>query len=456
MNDYLFTTPFSTFEKWYVEYYLNTTRIISPYRMVKIGNLVKPVKRRIKKNNYDGVLPIVSKIVFKSGEIVFRKENKTGMDLLLVKKGDLLISSINFHQGAVALNDKFDFVCSTHYQTFTIDEKQIQPEYLLKVMRANKFIEIVNGIKANGIKNESGAEFIGSFEIPLPPLNDQKKLLQEYHNTLYESEKNRKAGDDYGASMLHDIQAKVSTLKKKVKYTSSDTSLLSTVSFATTKRWEVGYIKKESRLEEIYDSFKYPWYTINDLQTESLFGLSVKASLDPSDGMIPVLRMTNIVNGDVDYTELKYLPYECAATQNEPDKWILKDGDFLITRTNGSKDLVGKSAVFHSNGTYTYASYLIRYRFDTTMVLPEYVNLLFLTPIVREQIAVMRRQGGGQYNLNSDEIGLIRIPVPVTLKEQQEIVEYYNKIKNGSNSYYKKADALNKKAKADFENAIFS
>lgn len=90
------------------------------------------------------------------------------------------------------------------------------------------------------------------------------------------------------------------------------------------------------------------------------------------------------------------------------------------------------------------------------MVLPEYVNLLFLTPIVREQIAVMRRQGGGQYNLNSDEIGSIRIPVPVTLKEQQEIVEYYNKTKNGSNSYYKKADALNKKAKADFENAIFS
>lgn len=92
MNKLLSTTPFSTFEKWYVEYYLNTAHITSTYRMVRIGDLITPIKRRIKKNDYDGVLPIVSKIVFKSGEIVFRKENKTGMDLLYVKKGDLLIS----------------------------------------------------------------------------------------------------------------------------------------------------------------------------------------------------------------------------------------------------------------------------------------------------------------------------------------------------------------------------
>ena len=58
--------------------------------------------------------------------------------------------------------------------------------------------------------------------------------------------------------------------------------------------------------------------------------------------------------------------------------------------------------------------------------------------------------------MNSDEIGDIRIPVPATLKKQQEIVDYYNKTKNGSESYYEKADALTEKAKVDFENAIFS
>lgn len=133
----------------------------------------------------------------------------------------------------------------------------------------------------------------------------------------------------------------------------------------------------------------------------------------------------NVQNGEIHYDELKYLPYECAVTDKEPDKWLLRKGDFLITRTNGSKDLVGKAAVFDSDGTYTYASYLIRYRFDTDIVLPEYVNILFMTPLVREQIAVMRRQGGGQYNLNSDEINSIQIPVPSDILTQRKVIQLY-------------------------------
>ena len=60
--------------------------------------------------------------------------------------------------------------------------------------------------------------------------------------------------------------------------------------------------------------------------------------------MIPVLRMSNVVNGELDFSELKYLPEKCAITKKEPQKWLLQEGDFLVTRTNGSKDLVGKSA----------------------------------------------------------------------------------------------------------------
>lgn len=57
-------------------------------------------------------------------------------------------------------------------------------------------------------------------------------------------------------------------------------------------------------------------------------------------------------------------------------------------------------------------SYLIRYRFDTSLVLPEYVNILFMLPLVRKQIDAVSRQTAGQCNINSDEIGAIRIPVP--------------------------------------------
>lgn len=449
------TMSFEKLGKWYVEYYLNANFLNTTYEMVKLNAIITPVKRRIKRSDYDGVLPVVSKIVFRTGKIVFRNENKTGMDLLYVKKGDMLVSSINFHQGAVALNNIGDFVCSTHYQTFTIDITKVVPEYLILVLRSNSFISMVAGIKANGIKNESGYDFIGSFKIPVPSIPEQEKILKDYHTALAEAEANVAKGGRFSDGLLYTIQSEVSDLKKPEQKENIPSSIMQTIPFTSTRRWEVDYILKEGRLESVYESFKCDCYSINDLQKESLFGLSVKASLDQKKGMIPVLRMSNIINGAIDFSELKYLPLKCAITDKEPEKWLLKDGDFLITRTNGSKDLVGKTAVFHGQEVYTYASYLIRYRFDTSVVLPEYINILFMTPVVREQIAVMRRQGGGQYNLNSDEIGAIKIPVP-SIPEQEAIIEKYYSTKDGANAFFEKAQALKKKAAIDFERAIFS
>ena len=420
----LSTVPYKLFDKWYVEFYLNQNEYSSSYDMLSLRELISPVRRIIKKNDYDGELPIVSKIVFKTGKIIFRNENKTGMDLLDVHEGDLLVSSINFHQGAIALNNIGNFVCSTHYQTFEINKKMVMPEYLVIVLRGRKFIDMVAGIKANGIKNESGYDFIGGFNIPVPSIPEQQKLMEEYRRISNQTVILSKQADEKHSSQLTSIQKTVSTYGKKAHSGEQEESLLNIIRFTSTDRWEVGYIYKEGIIDSVLESFEYPAKPIGELKKESLFGLSVKASLEQTNEMIPVLRMSNVQNGEMLYDELKYLPYECAVTADDSEKWLLRKGDFLITRTNGSKDLVGKAAVFNADEIYTYASYLIRYRFDTEIVLPEYVNILFMTPIVREQIAVMRRQGGGQYNLNSDEINSIKIPVP-DIPMQRKVIQLY-------------------------------
>ena len=82
------------------------------------------------------------------------------------------------------------------------------------------------------------------------------------------------------------------------------------------------------------------------------------------------------------------------------------------------------------------------------------MNIMFMTPLVRKQIAVMRRQGGGQYNLNSDEIGAICIPVP-SIPIQKEIIKKYNDTKGGANIYYEKAKKYKEDAQINFESDIF-
>lgn len=443
----------SLFKDWNIDMILYTKELHSKYPMMSLEKIIKPRKEKTKAKDIPKDSQVVNKIRFIDGHIFFKDRIiKNNMNKSCIN--DLLVSNINFEKGAFAVNVWGDLYASTDYTSYIIDTTVTKPEYLFLSLRCQSFMEYVASVKPKGMKTRARYEFIKNFEIPVPPLPEQEAILKTYHETLNKAEKNIQNGDDFGANLLYDIQSKVSDLKQETFKKPKNNTIMHITSFTSTRRWEVEYILKEGCLENIYNSFLYGNYCIKDLQKESLFGLSVKASTEIKKGMIPILRMANVVNGEIDFSKLKYLPKQCAITTKEPDKWILKPGDFLVTRTNGSKDLVGKAAVFNCNEVYTYASYLIRYRFDTTRVLPEYVNIMFMTPLVRKQIAVMRRQGGGQYNLNSDEIGAIRIPVP-SIPIQKEIIKKYNDTKGGANVYYKKAQKYREDAQINFESEIF-
>lgn len=161
------------------------------FPLVEIGNFLIPKYEKIKKEDYCGDFDLVDKISFSDGKIHLRRNRETGMDLYKVKKGNLLTSKINLHQGAVAISDE-DLMSSTHYQAYEIDQSEIIPKYLLLVMRSNKFLEILHLEKAGGIKNESGADFLMKFQIPLPPLEKQREIVEkiERQKAIIEGVKN--------------------------------------------------------------------------------------------------------------------------------------------------------------------------------------------------------------------------------------------------------------------------
>lgn len=439
----LTTKSFSLFKDWNIDMLLFSKELHSCYPLVNLERILTPRKEKFKPKDIPKDRMIVSKIRFSDGAVFF-KDRIIKNDMNRSRKNDLLVSNINFEKGAFAVNTWGDVYASTDYTSYIIDTAQIIPEYLFFALRCSTFMSYISSVKPKGMKTRARYDFIKNFQIPVPTIPVQVELLKSYHSIINEADIYTIKGTGFSTDLLHDIQSEVSNLKKSEQKSDAASSILTTISFASTRRWEVDFIQKEGRLKSIYESFKCDCYSINDLQKESLFGLSVKASSAQKEGMIPMLRMANIVNGEIDCTELKFLPRKCAITNKEPDKWLLHKGDFLINRTN-SQELVGKSAVFNLDGDYTYASYVIRYRFDTTKVLPEYVNILFMLPIVRIQIDTLSRQTAGQCNINSDEIGAIRIPVP-SITEQEAIIKKYYSTKDGANTYHEKARELIGKA----------
>lgn len=154
--------------------------------------------------------------------------------------------------------------------------------------------------------------------------------------------------------------------------------------------------------------------TVGAHSTEVAYGSSSKTS-DASDG-VPVLRMGNIQDGQLDWSSLKYLPRDHA----EFPKLLLRDGDLLFNRTN-SAELVGKSAVFRGERSASYASYLIRVRFDDT-VLPEWANLCINSPQGRAHVKSVLAQQVGQANVNGTKLKAFPLPVP-PVEDQRRLLE---------------------------------
>jgi len=148
----------------------------------------------------------------------------------------------------------------------------------------------------------------------------------------------------------------------------------------------------------------WPVVRLGDHTVDQRYGSSAKAE---RDGDVPVLRMGNIVDGCLDFADLKYLPV------GHPDleTCTLAAMDLLFNRTN-SPELVGKSAVFEGRSTpVAFASYLIRVRLDEELD-PHWVTTAINSPAGRRFIDTVRTQQVGQANVNGTKLKDFPIPMP--------------------------------------------
>ena len=112
---------------------------------------------------------------------------------------------------------------------------------------------------------------------------------------------------------------------------------------APAKGWQDKY--PEPLTVEAISAHQLPagwvWATIDQLSIDQRYGTSAKTGETGSG--VPVIRMGNIQDGELDLEKLKFLPHE----HHEFPELHLNDGDVLFNRTN-SPELVGKSAVYRS------------------------------------------------------------------------------------------------------------
>lgn len=189
-----------------------------------------------------------------------------------------------------------------------------------------------------------------------------------------------------------------------------------------------------SALTEVFAhaSSSHSAVSLGSVITDCRYGTNTKCHA--AKDSVTVLRIPNVSGGALDLSDLKY----CARDAID-DRTLLEDGDLLIIRTNGSPSLVGRCAVFRDatpkerRDAVSFASYLIRLRFDPRRCLPEYVRYFLASSMGRSAINRIRRSSAGQSNINSANIKAIRLPLP-DLGAQRAMVKALADIERTSRS----------------------
>ena len=107
-----------------------------------------------------------------------------------------------------------------------------------------------------------------------------------------------------------------------------------------------------------------------------------------------------------------------------PDEYLLRNGDIIFVRSNGSKDLVGRSVMVDNiDFKLTYSGFCIRFRNEHTELVSNNYLLYFFRSESFKQLLYAGSDGMAINNLSQDILNSVKIPTP-SIKSQDSIVKY--------------------------------
>jgi type I restriction enzyme S subunit len=335
----------------------------------KTGSGGTPSRQKIDRY-YGGTIPWV-----KSGElkdsIILDTEEKITEEALkessakLVSKGSILMAMYGATIGKTSI---LDIDATTNQAICNIQPNpHVADVYYIWFWLRARVCDLLQK-RVGGAQPNISQQIIKNTSIPLPPLSEQKRIVE--------------------------ILDQADVLRKK-------------------------RAEADAKIELVLPAFFYNMFgdpatnpkewvkdKIGAVITTTQYGSSKKANSDQNG--VAILRMNNIdYSGYLDLSDIKYIDL----TTQELKKYKLEKGDILFNRTN-SKELVGKTGLWQNEIKAVLASYLIRVRVHKQKVFPEYLWAYMNSPYMKKYLLDKGRRAIGMANINAQELRSMPIMIP--------------------------------------------
>lgn len=333
------------------------------YSKVALKELISLRREVLKIEEYKKDIDIVEKIRFSDGKLFLRNQKESKINLQFSEKSDLIISKINFHQGALSINKIGRILCSLDYLVYKVNEQKVNPDFLFFILRNDSFLSVLNENRPGGVKGRSQPDFIEPLHIPLPPLEVQNEIVDKI-------ERQRQIVG--GAERIEES-------------------------------WNVQIDLPDSAQKVL----------LKDLATKITDG--THKTPDYLNEGVPFISAQNIVNFGLDLENVKYIGEE------EYDKYFknknLQRNDVLLAKSG----TIGVSALFDSSEKFAFYESIALIRPIPERVLPKYL-FCFLNSTHSHSLTTQNQKGVGVQHLHLEDINNFEVLLP-TLEIQRQIVE---------------------------------
>jgi type I restriction enzyme S subunit len=393
------------------------------WQKVKLGQFLKNREGRYKPNDeaIQG-LRRIDKINF-SGTI-FLSDKPSNTDMILVKKGDLVISGINVEKGAMNIyQGDEDVVATIHYSSYEFDEKQIDIDFLTNFLKSLEFKKALKEQVPGGIKTEIKPKHILPLLVQIPTdVNEQKKIVQKL--TL-----NNSIVQNVTSELTHQLdlikqlrqaflrEAMQGKLVKSTNVKETGQQLLAKIKAEKAQLIAEKKLKKEKELPPITDEefpFEIPkhwvWCRFNGI-CETRLGKMLDAVKNKGD-LYPYFRNVNVQWYQIKLDDILFMRFE----QKELEEYSIKRGDLLICEGG----YPGRGAIWDSDDeTFKFQKALHRVRFYENI--PAKFYLYYLDFICSSGKIKDYFTGSGIQHLTGKSLKEMPIPLP-PFHEQEQIV----------------------------------
>jgi type I restriction enzyme S subunit len=286
----------------------------------------------------------------------------------LVQDGDLLISwsasldAYIWQRGEAILNQ--------HIFKVAENSRLVTRQYLYYIVR-HVMSDIRSQVHGTTMRHITRPEF-NAIRIPLPPLDEQRGLVTILDEQLSHAERARRA-------VGQQLEAARALLPAYLRAAfESDEA----------KTWP------SSRMGEL---------------AQVSGGIQKQPSRAPVSFHRPFLTVRNVQWGRLDLTDVEHFE----VTEGELARYRLEPGDLLVVEGNGSKEQIGRCALFGGElQDCIHQNHIIRARPNGRLLVPEFARAYLASRRGRGQLMQKAETTTGLHTLSVSKVQSLEVPVP--------------------------------------------